>query len=73
MDQWPHCFPQKLIDVKCAVTSGLELETQDDDDAELSIEVENMIEWYEDGVYDGTELWGNISYKYSGAKYCLFC
>ena len=37
-------FPQELVDVMCAGTSGLQLKIQDADDAELSNEVKNMIE-----------------------------
>ena len=39
-----YIFPQELIDIMCASATGLRLETQDDDDAELSTEVESMID-----------------------------
>lgn len=48
-----YIFPQELVDIMC---SGLGIDTQDDDSAELSTEVESMIdEVYENESDDDTE------------------
>ena len=49
--QWTsgYIFLQQLIDIMCASDTGLESESQNDDDAEQSTEVDNMIDvLYED-------------------------
>ena len=51
-----YIFPQELVDIMCASTTGLGLETQDDDDAELSTEMGSMIDIvYEDETDDEAE------------------
>ena len=44
--QWTSgcIFLQQLIDIMCASNTGLESESQNDDDTEQSIEVDNMID-----------------------------
>ena len=44
--QWAcgYIFLQQLIDTMCASDTGLESESQNDDDTEQSIEVDNMID-----------------------------
>ena len=53
--QWTSCciFLQQLIDIMCASDTGLESESQNDDDTEQSTEVDNMIDVvYEDATND---------------------
>ena len=53
--QWTSgcIFLQQLIDIMCASDTGLELESQNDDDTEQSTEVNNMIYVvYEDETND---------------------
>ena len=53
--QWTSgcIFLQQLIDIMCASDTGLESESQNDDDTEQSTEVDNMIDVvYEDGTDD---------------------
>ena len=46
-------FLQQLIDIMCASDTGLESESQNDDDTEQSTEVDNMIDVvYEDETDD---------------------
>ena len=53
--QWTSgcIFLQQLIDIMCASDTGLESQSQNDDDTEQSNEVDNMIDVvYEDGTDD---------------------
>ena len=53
--QWTSgcIFLQQLIDIMCASNTGLESESQNDDDTEQSTEVDNMIDVvYEDETDD---------------------
>ena len=53
--QWTsvYIFLQQLIDIMCASDTGLEPESQNDDDTEQSTEVDNMIDVvYEDETDD---------------------
>ena len=53
--QWTSgsIFLQQLIDIMCASDTGLELESQNDDDTEQSNEADNMIDVvYEDETDD---------------------
>ena len=53
--QWTSgcIFLQKLIDIMCASKTGLEPESQNDDDTEQSTEVDNIIDVvYEDETDD---------------------
>ena len=53
--QWTSgcIFLQQLIDIMCASDTGLESESQNDDDTEQSTEVDNMIDVvYEDETDD---------------------
>ena len=53
--QWTSgcIFLQQLIDIMCASVTGLESESQNDDDNEQSTEVDNMIDVvYEDETDD---------------------
>ena len=53
--QWTSgcIFLQQLIDIMCAFDTGLESESQNDDDTEQSTEVDNMIDVvYEDETDD---------------------
>ena len=44
-------FLQQLIDIMCASDTGLESESQNDDDTEQSTEVDNMVDFvYEDNT-----------------------
>ena len=45
-------FLQQLIDIMCATDTGLESESQNDDDTEQSTAVDNMIDVYEDETDD---------------------
>ena len=52
MDVW-LIFLQQLIDIMCASDTGLESESQNDDETEQSTEVDNMIDVvYEDETDD---------------------
>ena len=53
--QWTSgcIFLQQLIDIMCASNTGLESESQNDDDTEQSTEIDNMIDVvYEDETDD---------------------
>ena len=53
--QWTSgcIFLQQLIDIMCASDTGLESESQSDDDTEQSTEIDNMIDVvYEDETDD---------------------
>ena len=57
--QWTSgcIFLQQLIDIMCAFDTGLESESQNDDDTEQSTEVDNMIDVvYEDETNDEANL-----------------
>ena len=57
--QWTSgcIFLQQLIDIMCASDTGLEPESQNDDDTEQSTEVDNMIDVvYEDETDDETNF-----------------